>query len=58
MPRLLGKSRVWGRGYTTIPLTVRRLLAVENGDVLEWYITERGEIIIKKGAGNHGGNGL
>jgi bifunctional DNA-binding transcriptional regulator/antitoxin component of YhaV-PrlF toxin-antitoxin module len=58
MLRLLGKSRVWGRGYTTIPLTVRRLLAVENGDVLEWYITERGEIIIRKGTGTYGSGGL
>jgi bifunctional DNA-binding transcriptional regulator/antitoxin component of YhaV-PrlF toxin-antitoxin module len=46
--RVLGRSKVWGRGYTTIPLTVRRFLALENGDVLEWYITDRGEIIIKK----------
>jgi bifunctional DNA-binding transcriptional regulator/antitoxin component of YhaV-PrlF toxin-antitoxin module len=46
--RVLGWSKVWGRGYTTIPLTVRRFLALENGDVLEWYITDRGEIIIKK----------
>jgi bifunctional DNA-binding transcriptional regulator/antitoxin component of YhaV-PrlF toxin-antitoxin module len=46
--RLLGKSRVWGRGYTTIPLAVRRVLAVKNGDILEWYITGQGEVIVRK----------
>ena len=48
MARLLGRSRVWGRGYTTIPVTVRRVLGVEDGDELEWYLTDDGKILVKK----------
>jgi len=48
MARLLGKSRVWGRGCTTIPVTVRRVLGVGGGDELEWYLTDDGRVLIKK----------
>jgi len=48
MTRLLGKSRVWGRGYTTIPVTVRRVLGIEDGDELEWYLTDDGQVLVKK----------
>jgi len=48
MTRLLGKSRVWGRGYTTIPVTVRRVLGIEDGDELEWYLTNDGKVLVKK----------
>ncbi len=48
MTRLLGKSRVWGRGYTTIPVTVRRVLGIGNGDELEWYLTEDNKILVNK----------
>ncbi|RLE82043.1 MAG: hypothetical protein DRJ36_00855 [Thermoprotei archaeon] len=48
MARLLGKSRVWGRGYTTIPVTVRRVLGIEDGDEIEWYMTSNGDIVVKK----------
>jgi bifunctional DNA-binding transcriptional regulator/antitoxin component of YhaV-PrlF toxin-antitoxin module len=49
--RLLGRSKVWGRGYTTIPLTVRRVLGIGNGDTIEWYINERGEVVVRRGVG-------
>jgi bifunctional DNA-binding transcriptional regulator/antitoxin component of YhaV-PrlF toxin-antitoxin module len=55
MLRLLGKSKVWGRGYTTIPVTVRRVLAVEDGDTLEWYILDSGEVVVKNVKGRGGG---
>ncbi len=48
MTRLLGRSRIWGRGYTTIPITVRRVLGIEDGDEIEWYLTNNGDILIKK----------
>jgi len=48
MPRLLGNSRVWGRGYTTIPVTVRRVLGVGDGDEIEWYLTDSGEVLVRK----------
>ena len=58
MTRLIGRSRVWGRGYTTIPVTVRRVLGIESGDRLEWYMNDDGTILIKKqervGGGWHG----
>jgi len=56
MARLLGKSKVWGRGYTTIPITVRRLLDIKDGDGLEWYLTEDGKILIKRQERVEGGN--
>jgi len=46
--RLLGRSRIWGRGYTTIPVTVRRILGIEDGDELGWYLTDDGKIVVKK----------
>lgn len=58
MARLLGKSRVWGRGYTTIPITVRRVLGLKEGNGLEWYMTDDGKVVIKKceEAGRGGGS--
>jgi len=52
---LLGRSRIWGRGYTTIPVTVRRVLDIKSNDGLEWYMTEDGRIFIKKRDGVKGG---
>ena len=48
MTRLLGRSKIWGRGYTTIPVTVRRVLGLEDGDEVEWYLTDDSKILIKK----------
>ena len=48
MFKLLGRSRVWGRGYTTIPVTVRKVLGIENGDIVEWHITEDGNVVVRK----------
>lgn len=44
----LGKSKIWGRGYTTIPFAVRKILDLDNGDELEWLLTTKGNITIKK----------
>jgi len=46
--RQLSKSRVWGRGYTTIPVTVRRILDLQVGDAVGWFITDEGEIVVRK----------
>jgi bifunctional DNA-binding transcriptional regulator/antitoxin component of YhaV-PrlF toxin-antitoxin module len=54
MLRLLGKSKVWGRGYTTIPVTVRKVLDLCSGDEIEWYMGDGGEIIIRKSSGRGG----
>lgn len=43
----LGKTKIWGRSYTTIPITVRKILELENGDSLEWSFID-GTIVIKK----------
>lgn len=48
MHRRLGKSRVWGRGYTTIPVTVRKLLGLQAGDSVEWLITSNGDIVVRR----------
>jgi bifunctional DNA-binding transcriptional regulator/antitoxin component of YhaV-PrlF toxin-antitoxin module len=46
--RQLSKSRVWGRGYTTIPATVRRILDLQVGDAVGWFITDKGDIVVRK----------
>lgn len=48
MDRQLSKSRVWGRGYTTIPATVRRILDLQVGDAVGWFITDKGDIVVRK----------
>jgi len=55
MARLLGRSRVWGRGYTTIPVTVRRVMGIEDGDEIEWYLTDGGVVLVKKQEKVNGG---
>jgi len=54
--RQLSKSRVWGRGYTTIPATVRRILDLQVGDAVGWFITDKGDIVVRKV--NRGGKRL
>lgn len=49
--RSLGRSKIWGRGYTTIPVTVRKYMDLTNGDHIEWYVDERGRIIVDKSPG-------
>jgi bifunctional DNA-binding transcriptional regulator/antitoxin component of YhaV-PrlF toxin-antitoxin module len=49
--RLLGRSKVWGRDYTIVPLTARRVLGTSNGNTIEWYVNERGEVVARRGVG-------
>ncbi len=51
--RQLGRSRIWGRSYTTVPVVVRKVLGLNNGDELEWYMTEDGEVIVKRSGESH-----
>ncbi len=44
----LGISKLWGRGYTTVPVTVRRVLGVSDGDTLEWVLLNDGTIAVRK----------
>lgn len=46
--RWLGKSRLWGRGYTIVPVAVRKILGLGNGDELVWRINDRGEVVVYK----------
>lgn len=39
---------MWGRGYTTVPVTVRKVLGLEDGDTIEWVMTEDGRIVVRK----------
>gem|GEM_PF-800915 len=48
MTRVLGRSKLWGNGYTTVPVLVRRLLDIREGGEIEWILNENNEIIIKK----------
>lgn len=34
-------------GYTTVPVTVRRVLDISNGDEIEWYLTSSGHVVVK-----------
>ena len=44
---ILGRTKSWGRSYTTIPSAVRKILEIENGDEIEWILKDK-EIIIRK----------
>ena len=44
---VLARSKLWGKGHTTIPKEVRKLLDLNNGDYVEW-IYEDGKIVVKK----------
>ena len=48
MARVLGKSKLWGKGYTTVPVSVRRLLDISEGSEIEWILNENNEIVVKK----------
>jgi bifunctional DNA-binding transcriptional regulator/antitoxin component of YhaV-PrlF toxin-antitoxin module len=48
MAKVLGRSRVWGKGYTTVPVLVRRLLDISEGNEIEWVLNDNNEIIIRK----------
>ena len=48
MARVLGKSKLWGKGYTTVPVSVRRLLDISEGSEIEWILNDNNEIVIKK----------
>ena len=54
--RFLGKSKVWGRGYTTIPLVVRRVLGLRDGDEVVWYLSEDGEVVVSVERREEGGH--
>lgn len=46
--KVLGRSKVWGKGNTTVPVLVRRLLDITEGSELEWVLGENDEIIVRK----------
>lgn len=48
MARVLGKSKLWGKGYTTVPVSVRRLLDISEGSEIEWILNDNNEIVVKK----------
>jgi len=44
---LLARSRLWGKGHTTVPSEVRKILNLGKGDYIEW-LYEDGKIVVKK----------
>ena len=44
---MLARSKLWGKGHTTVPNEVRKLLDLNNGDHIEW-IYEDGKVVVKK----------
>jgi len=48
MTKVLGNSRVWGKGYTTVPVLVRRLLDLSEGSEIEWVLNDDGSIGVRK----------
>jgi len=45
---VLGRSKLWGKGYTTVPVLVRRLLDISEGCEIEWVLNDNNEIVVKK----------
>ncbi|MFP3044766.1 MAG: hypothetical protein RXO22_09460 [Thermocladium sp.] len=48
MAKVLGRSKLWGKGYTTVPVLVRRLLDITEGSEIEWILNDNNEIVVKK----------
>jgi len=48
MAKVLGRSKLWGKGYTTVPVLVRRLLDITEGSEIEWMLNDNNEIVVKK----------
>jgi bifunctional DNA-binding transcriptional regulator/antitoxin component of YhaV-PrlF toxin-antitoxin module len=48
MAKVLGRSKLWGKGYTTVPVLVRRLLDLGEGSEIEWILNDNNEIVVKK----------
>lgn len=44
MAKVLGRSKLWGKGYTTAPVLVRRLLDISEGSEIEWVLNEDGSV--------------
>jgi bifunctional DNA-binding transcriptional regulator/antitoxin component of YhaV-PrlF toxin-antitoxin module len=48
MAKVLGRSKLWGKGYTTVPVLVRRLLDISDGSEVEWVLNNDGSIEVRK----------
>ncbi|PVU75795.1 hypothetical protein DDW11_01320 [Sulfolobus sp. SCGC AB-777_G06] len=48
MAKVLGRSKLWGKGYTTVPVLVRRLLDISEGSEIEWVLNEDGSVQVRK----------
>ena len=48
MAKVLGRSKLWGKGYTTVPVLVRRLLDISDGSEAEWALNNDGSIEVRK----------
>lgn len=48
MAKVLGRSKLWGKGYTTVPVLVRRLLDISEGSEIEWVLNDDGSIGVRK----------
>ena len=48
MAKVLGRSKLWGKGYTTVPVLVRRLLDITECSEIEWILNDNNEIVVKK----------
>jgi bifunctional DNA-binding transcriptional regulator/antitoxin component of YhaV-PrlF toxin-antitoxin module len=48
MPKVLGRGKLWGKGYTTVPVLVRRLLDISEGSEIEWVLNDDGSIGVRK----------
>jgi len=48
MAKVLGRSKLWGKGYTTVPVLVRKLLDVSEGSEIEWVLNEDGSVQVRK----------
>ena len=46
--RVLATTKVTRQNQTTIPKRVRRELKIKEDDVLVWFISDEGEIVVKK----------
>jgi len=49
MRKILGTSILSSKGTVTIPKKVRELLRLSRGEIIVFEMTEKGEVIIRRG---------
>ncbi|ESQ25618.1 MAG: hypothetical protein JCHSAcid_05550 [uncultured Acidilobus sp. JCHS] len=48
MAKALDESKPWGKGYTTAPVPVKRVLETDEDSEIEWVLNDNSKVIARK----------